>query len=135
MYVPAHRMRILSVPAALGRVVIADTDESVYAMVRQLTAPDQWEIRTVETPGELISVLHDGPVRLAVVDLAFLDESLEDELTERSQRGLRVVFTSAEHSEETERRARRVGAVYYAPKPLHIALLRQVLEGALKVAV
>ncbi len=135
MYIPTDRMRILSCPAALGRVVIADADESAYAMVRQLTAPDQWEIQDVGTPEALLAALHDGPVRLAIVNLSMLDSELEEELIARSRRGLRVVITSDEHNEANERRARLAGAVFYAPKPLHIAVLRQVLEGVLKVAV
>ncbi len=74
-------------------------------------------------------------IRLAIVNLSMLDSELEEELIARSRRGLRVVITSDEHNEANERRARLAGAVFYAPKPLHIAVLRQVLEGVLKVAV
>ncbi len=135
MLVPFRRMRSLSSPSGLGRVIVADPDESAYEMVRQLTAPDRWEVRYVGTSDALRDVLRSGPAQLALVNLSLLDESLAEELIERSRRGLRVVITSDEHSEATERRARLIGPVFYAPKPLHIMVLRQVLDGALKVAV
>lgn len=135
MLVTTHRMRSLTWPGALGRLIVADTEDSAYAIVRQLTAPDRWEVKYAGTTEELMRALHAGPTRLALVNMALVDEQMLRELTERSRRGLSVVITADEHSEWTERRARLMGPVFYAPKPLHIVVLRQVLEGVLWVAV
>ena len=120
-----------------GRVVVADRDETVFAMVRQLTAPDIWQVAYAGTPEELLSILHKAQVSLAVVELLMLDDcpTLADDLVARSRRGLRVVVTTSEHSESSERRARLIGPVYYAPKPIDASLLNHVLEGALGVVV
>lgn len=120
-----------------GHVVVADPDESVFAMVRQLTAPDVWRVGYAETPGELLRLLRKSRVSLAVVDLSVLDgdPALADELMSRARRGLRVVVTTREHSEANERRARLIGPVYYAPKPLNASVFNHVLEGALRAAV
>lgn len=121
----------------VGRVVVADPDEAAFSMVRQLTAPDRWQVMYASSAEELRSILHTGPVSLAVVDLAMLDGSprLAAELADRSRRGLRVVVTTDEHNESNERRARMHGPVFYAPKPLNIRLLNHVVEGALGAAV
>jgi len=120
-----------------GRVIVADTDESAFAMVRQLTAPDRWEVRYAGTALELLRLLRAGPARLAVVNLSMLDDAwlVAEDLRERSRRGLRVVITTDEHNEVNERRARLIAPVFYAPKPLNILLLSRVLEGALGQAV
>lgn len=104
-------------------------------MVRQLTAPDRWQVRYASTPEELRQALREGPSRMALVNLALVDEALEEELTERSRRGLNVVITADEHNELNERRSRMLGPVFYAPKPMHIVVMTQVLRGALDVAV
>lgn len=120
-----------------GSVVVADPDETVFAMVRQLTAPDIWRVLYAGTPEGLLDIFHKAQVSLAVVELSMLDgcPMLVEELVSRSRRGLRVVVTTAEHSESSERRARLLGPVYYAPKPINAALLHHVLEGALRVVV
>jgi DNA-binding NtrC family response regulator len=117
----------------VGRVIVADPDPSVFAMVRQLTAPDLWEVRYAGTPDEVLRGLRAGPVKLAVVELPMLDDSpmLSEELMARVRRGLSVVVTTDYHSEPNERRARIIGPVYYAPKPLHVGVLSRVLDGAL----
>ena len=117
----------------LGRVIVADPDPAVFAMVRQLTAPDLWEVKYAGTAGEVVKILRAGPVRLAVVELPMLDDSpmLSEELVARARRGLCVVVTADHHSELNERHARVIGPVYYAPKPLHVAVLSRVLDGAL----
>lgn len=119
------------------RIVVADPDDSVYAMVRQLTAPDRWRIVYAPTPGELVSVFRKGPISLALVALSLVDglPELAEEISARTRRGLNVVITAEEHSESTERRARLLGPVFYAPKPLEMTLLNHVLEGALGAAV
>ena len=120
-----------------GRVVVADPDETVFAMVRQLTAPEIWRVAYAGTSEELLDIFHRGQVSLVVVELSMLDDCsmLADELMSRSRRGLRIVVTTAEHSESSERRARLIGPVYYAPKPINPSLLNHVLEGALRVVV
>ncbi len=134
MLFSSHRRRMVSSPA-LGRVIVADPDDASYAMVRQLTAPDCWEVRYAGTPDELREALRGPAARLALVNLSLVDEEMMEELTERSRRGLRVVITTDEHSETNERRARLLGPVFYAPKPVHVTLLSEVLDGALNVAV
>ena len=116
-------------------MIVADPDESAYAMVRQLTAPDRWEVRYVGTREGLREALHSGPAQPALVNLSLLDEELSEELMERSRRGLSVVIVADEHNELNERRARVLSPVFYAPKPVHIGVLNQVVQGALKVAV
>ena len=127
-----QRMRNLSGVSGLGRVIVADADESCYAMVRQLTAPDRWEVRYAGSSGELLQALHSGRAQLAVVNLALVDEEIQEELIERSRRGLSVVITSDVHDEATERKARLMSTVFYAPKPVHMHVLRQVFDGALQ---
>lgn len=139
MLMPFRRMRGLSSPSGLGRVIVADPDESAYAMVRQLTAPDRWEVRYVGTSEELREALRSGPAQLALVNLSLLDEELSEELSEelmeRSRRGLRVVIVADEHNELNERRARVLSPVFYAPKPVQMGVLNEVVQGALKIAV
>jgi len=120
-----------------GHILVADPDESVFTMVRQLTAPDVWAIGYAETAEEVLDHLHRGWVSMVVVELSMLDGSPElvDELLDRSRRGVKVVVTTDAHSEAAERRARRMGPVYYAPKPVNIGVLSRVLQGALRAAV
>ena len=117
----------------VGNVVVADPDEGMFSMVRQLTAPDRWRVSYAANAADLMRMLRSGEVRLAVVDLSMLDASpaLADDLVGRSRRGLCVVVTTDDHCEANERRARTLGPVYYAPKPLNITLLNHVLDGAL----
>jgi len=120
-----------------GNLVVADPDEGMFSMVRQLTAPDRWQVTYAGNAADLVRILQSGEVRLVVVELSMLDASpaLAEDLLERSRRGLRVVVTTDDHNESNERRARTLGPVYYAPKPLNITLLNYVLEGALGAAV
>jgi DNA-binding response OmpR family regulator len=117
----------------VGRVIVADPDETLFAMVRQLTAPDVWQVEHAETAEELRRMLRGGETRLAVVNLAMLDEcaGLVEELSDRTRRGLRVVVTTDQHSERNERRSRGMGPAFYAPKPVSMDMLASVLEGAL----
>jgi CheY-like chemotaxis protein len=119
-----------------GHVIVADPDEATFAMVRQLTAPDVWRLSYASSGFELVRQLRSACVRLVIVDLSLVesDPELAEDLVARSRRGLAVVVTTAEHSEQIERRARLLGPVYYAPKPLNIMLLNQVLDGALSAA-
>ena len=120
-----------------GNLLVADADPSTFMMVRQLTAPDVWQVAYAESADGVMQVLRRGEVRLAIVDLAMVDASpfLAEELLARSRRGLCVVLTTDEHNEANERRARTLGPVFYAPKPLNIAVLNHVLNGALEKAV
>lgn len=117
----------------VGRVIVADPDETLFAMVRQLTAPDLWQVEQAGTGEELRRMLRGGAVRLALVNLAMLDECAElgEELSDRSRRGLRLVVTTDQHSESNERRSRMIGPAFYAPKPVSVDLLASVLEEAL----
>jgi len=117
----------------VGRLVVADGDETLFAMVRQLTAPDLWQVEHAETAEDLRRMLRMGGVRLAVVNLVMLEEcpELADDLSARSRRGLSVVVTTDHHSESNERRSRMMGPAFYAPKPVSIVLLSAVLEGVL----
>jgi DNA-binding response OmpR family regulator len=121
----------------IDRLVVADPDETLFVMVRQLTAPDLWQVEHAETGEELLRMLRMGRVRLVIVNLAMLDDcpGLADNLSGRSRRGLSVVVTVDHHSESNERRARMIGPAFYAPKPFGIVLLGTVLEGALSGAV
>ena len=121
----------------VGNLVVADPDESMFSMVRQLTAPDEWRVSYAATPVDVMRMLRSGGVRLAVIELAMLDASpaLAEDVVSRSRRGLRVIVTTDDHSEANERRARTLGPVFYAPKPLNITLLNHVLQGALRAAV
>lgn len=139
MYAPSHRLWLSGeMRPGRGRLIVADPDESVFMMVRQLTAPDRWEVRYAATASEFRELLHTQPAAsLAIVGVSMLDASpeLATELLERSRRGLRVVVTTDEHSERNERRARLIGPVCYAPKPVNVVLLNHVLDGALRAAV
>ena len=121
----------------IGCIVVADVDETVFLMARQLTAPDRWRIAYAADAGELLEAIVVEPVRLAIVSLTILNESplVARELIERSRRGLRLIVTTDEHCEVNERRARMVGPVYYAPKPHNISILNDVLGGALRAVV
>lgn len=121
----------------VGRVVVADAESSLFAMARQLTAPDLWQLEYAETPEALSALFRRGPVQVAIVNLQMLKSNpeLAEELTERTRRGLRVVVTTDEHNEANERLARTVGPVHYAPKPLAITMLSDVLDSALVEAV
>ena len=103
-------------------------------MVRQLTAPDRFEVTYADTPDELMLLLRGGFVELAVVNVAMLDASPESakELTRRSRRGLKVVVTNDVHSETSERRARAVSPVHYSPKPMSIMVFKDVVGSALR---
>jgi len=121
-----------------GSLLVADADPSTFTMVRQLTAPDLWKVTYAGSAEAVLAALRGGEVSLAIVDLSMVLDAppqLAEELLARSRRGLRLVLTTAEHDEATERRARTLGPVFYAPKPLNIALLSHVLDGALKKAV
>ena len=126
-----------SVDVDSRHVVVADPDESVFAMVRQLTAPDIWRVAYAETSDGLLRVLRKSRVSLVLVELSMLDAdpALAEELTSRARRGLRLVVTTDDHSESSERRARLIGPVYYAPKPVNVSLMSDVLAGALDAAV
>ena len=117
----------------VGCVVVADGDETLFAAVRQLTAPDLWEVEYAATGEELRRILRRREVRLALVNFAMVEEcaGLGVELSSRSRRGLRVVVTTDRHSESTERRSRMIGSAFYAPKPVSVDVLARVLEGAL----
>ncbi len=106
-------------------------------MARQLTAPDRWEIAYAADAGELLRAVIVKPVKLAIVSLEILNESplVAQELVARTRRGLRLVVTSEEHCEVNERRARMVGPVYYAPKPVNISVLGDVICSALVATV
>ena len=118
---------------SIGCIVVADVDETVFLMTRQLTAPDRWEVVYAADAGELLRTVIVKPVKLVIVSLAILNESplVAQELVARSRRGLRLVVTSEEHCEVNERRARLVGPVYYAPKPVNISVLSDVIDSAL----
>ena len=120
-----------------GNLLVADSDPAVFPMVRQLTAPDLWQIASATTADEVMTKLRGGEIKLAIVNLSLVETSpmLADDLQARSRRGLKVVLTTDVHDEATERRARTLGPVFYAPKPLNISLLHHVLEGALLKAV
>jgi hypothetical protein len=122
--------------SGVGCIVVADTDETVFLMARQLTAPDRWEIAYAADSGELLRTLIVKRVKLAIVSLEILNESplVAEELIARTRRGLRLVVTSEEHCEVNERRARMVGPVYYAPKPVNIGVLGDVIDSALVAA-
>ncbi len=135
MFSSFRRMRGISAPVAFGRVIVADGDEATYGLVRQLTAPDLWQISYASDAESFRQELHSGQAQLAVVNLALVDEDLAEELIERTSRGLSVVVLADEHSDDNERAARLLGPVAYAPKPVHLLILKRVLDGALDAAV
>ena len=119
--------------SSVGCIVVADAGETVFLMARQVTAPDRWEIAYAADAGELLRMVIVKPVRLAIVSLEILNESplVAQELVARTRRGLRIVVTSEVHCEVNERMARMVGPVYYAPKPVNISVLSDVIDSAL----
>ncbi len=80
-----------------------------------------------------LSVVRCAPLGMAIVDVALRDMSgyaLTSQLRQHDA-SLPILMTSADHGPELEVRARRMGILYYAQKPVDYHLLEEVVTRVL----
>lgn len=113
-------------------IVIADADRGPARLLAQFLSLRGF--RTLCTPwGEdALRLALDGRLGLAIVDVALADMSghtLTASLKEIDPE-IPVLMTTGDYSPELERRARQLGVLYYAHKPVDHELIEAVVAKA-----
>jgi len=117
----------------LPTLLLLSGDKSLASLVREASGPG-WRVEHVEDAqgGELFARPN---IRLVVVDDELIGEGdrgwLLGQIRAR-QAGVPLMYVTAFHDPENEKRARAGGAHYYTSKPLDKGRFVQVLQSFLK---
>jgi len=117
-------------------VLIVEPNEADGATLRESIECDGLRVVVATFARDAISRMHKLPADLAVINVQIPDASgfLLAPLLRAIRSDIRLVFTSNVHEATIESRARRSGAIFYAPKPVHPPLIRQVILSALAIS-
>lgn len=117
-------------------VLVVDLEEETRSTLRTLGQAEGWNILAAASGQAALSALreHGSQLRLIIVSLDLPDMSWITVIgrVREMKWDLPIIVTTMAHSEATELFVRRLGAVFYAPKPLDPGLLRQAILGALR---
>ena len=101
-------------------VAIVSKDESIVNFITD-NMSDGWVVESCADPHRAHSVLDGKGVKIVVIDDEAIEESsrgwLLDQVRKRAPHAL-VAYIAADHSPESERRARAYDVNYYTAKPL-----------------
>ena len=124
---PAHRSH-----PARPLVLVADADPQARRRLARFLSGQGHETVLTSRGEQVLRLTRCGPVGAVVVDTRLADmggHALATLLRERHPR-LAIIMTSADHRSEVELRAREIGVVLYAHKPLDLRRVAAVVERA-----
>lgn len=114
-------------------ILVADADATAVAAIRGLDIGCPVEVEVAPSARACLSRVRENHVRVLVLDADLPDGPAEWVLAQvrKAKPSLHVIYTAAHPTDEVELRARRLGILYFAPKPLDGPTLARVLKSAI----
>jgi len=117
--------------ASKGRILVVDDDRLVLATVTQGLLDAGYEVFDADNGDEAILLAHQHRPALALLDIRMEGLSGFDVAeTLRDQYGIPFMFLSAFADDETLATVKRLGALAYLVKPLHVSQIVPAVEAA-----
>jgi two-component system KDP operon response regulator KdpE len=114
-------------------VLLVDADGIALEVMKQgIRSSLGYEVLSASSCGEAVLLIRRYPVRLAVIDVDLPDGKGHHliPVLKQLRPSLRVIMTSSDYSEETERVCRGCGLVLYMAKPLELGLFEAAVRTA-----
>lgn len=115
-------------------ILVADADATAVASIRSMDLGRLVEVETVVSGRACMARIRENHVRVLVLDADLPDGPSEWVLAQvrQAKPSLHVIYTAAHPTDEVELKARRMGILYFAPKPLDASTVARVLKSAIE---
>ncbi|HID21634.1 MAG TPA: response regulator [Planctomycetaceae bacterium] len=113
-------------------VLVVESSGLDAAVLRETIEPDGFRVVVARSAREAIGRAHRLPVEMAVINVQLSDfDGLSlAPLLRAIHENIAIIYTSNWHEATIEAQARRLGAVFYTPKPFDPRVIRRTLLSA-----
>jgi DNA-binding NtrC family response regulator len=115
-------------------ILIADSDNSSIEQLMDILGDEGYQSSRVSSGKDAIRQIRKDDIDVAIIDTRLSDMEGHKiiPIIKDISRRIRVIVTTAEHSEEMEREVRQKEVVYYAIKPGDYPLIKDAVRSAVK---
>lgn len=115
-------------------ILLADKDKTILNSIKQRLNHEGWAVFNATSAKTALNIAGKINIQLAVVDMKLSDAKGTEliSMLKVIHPNVRIIFTTPDHSIETETEARKIGIILYMPKPLDLELLGKAVTKGLK---
>lgn len=115
-------------------ILLADQDQTTLNLLKQRLRSKRCVVLNAASAKEALKIAKKKNIHLAVIDMKLSDTQGIDiiPILKAIHPNILIIFTTSDHSIETETRARTEGIILYMPKPLDLKLMEKAVAKGLK---
>jgi DNA-binding NtrC family response regulator len=115
-------------------ILLADKDRTILNLLKQILCGKGCEVFNATSAKAALKIAKKMNIHLAVIDMKLSDARGTELILmlKAIHPNIRIIFTTPDHSIETETEARTMGIILYMPKPLDLELLEKAITKGLK---
>lgn len=115
-------------------ILLADKDKTILNSIKQRLNHEGWAVFNATSAKTAINIAGKINIQLAVIDMELSDTRGTEliSMLKAIHPNIRIIFTTPDHSIETETEARTKGIILYMPKPLDLEMMEKAIAKGLK---